>query len=77
MENMSEESAGEGETSQVQHKCSACLSAYLVVFILFVVVLNVVVIVLLIVVVVVCCFYELVVLVEREIVKAFLTLVTD
>ena len=75
MENMSEESAGEGETSQVQHKCSACLSAYLVVFILFVVVLNVVVIVLLIVVV--CCFYELVVLVEREIVKAFLTLVTD
>lgn len=76
MENMSEESAGEGETSQVQHKCSACLSAYLVVFILFVVVLNVVVIVLLIVVVV-CCFYELVVLVEREIVKAFLTLVTD
>ena len=74
MENMSEESAGEGETSQVQLKCSACLSVYLVVFILFVVVLNVVVIVLLIVVVVVvCCFYELVVLEEREIVKAFLT----
>ena len=71
MENMSEESAGEGETSQVQHKCSACLSGYLVVFILVVVVLNVAVTVVLLILVVVCFFCVLVVFEEREIVKAF------
>lgn len=39
---MSEESAGEGETSQVQQKCSAYLSGYLVVVSIFaVVVFNV------------------------------------
>ena len=58
VENMSEESAGEGETSQVELKCSACLSGCLAVvaFIIVVVVLNVVAVVS---VVVVCCFCEL------------------